>query len=128
MAGIGRVAAQHYSGHASFIGSVATTVVTATVVAVVGDLPTGGVAEDIICHRSAAARIGLEVKGAQARRHRADSNFQGDVRRRCARCVASIVRIEGYRNTGTTAGASQYGAVDEHTSKENDEHNGICRS
>lgn len=97
-------------------------VVTATVVAEpVGNLPTGRVNEDILRHGSAAARIGLEVEGAQARRHRADSDFQGDVRRRCARCVASIVGIEGYGNIGA-AGASQGGAVDEHPGKENDEH------
>jgi hypothetical protein len=87
------VAAQHYSGYiSSFLFSVAIAFSAGAVSAV--QLPTGRVAKCILHYVAAAAWIGLEDEGAQTRRYRADSEFQGDVCCRCARYGACIVGIE----------------------------------
>ena len=114
------VAAQHYGGYiSSFHFSVAITFCAGEVSGV--RLPTGRVAKCILHDVAAAAWIGLEDEGAQTRRDRADSNFQGDVCCRCARYGACIVGIEVQGNIGT-AGMSQYGDVDEQIGKDSDEH------
>jgi hypothetical protein len=84
------VAAQHYSGYISaFHFSVAKVGAGSAV-----QLATSRVAKCILHYVAADAWIGPEDEGAQTRRYRTDSEFQGDVCRRCAWCGACIVGVE----------------------------------